>query len=742
MLKKLPKPTMDDPDASMMSESSLFQQSSTGDSPNGYDSMSYKAQKKMYKSVKKSRKTMYNDDDEVLKQGMLKVRSRLKNWHKFYAVLHPGRLVIYKENKSDWVATVLLYGGNCQERPTRKSGFSFKYYNPQNSHILASKGPKGESFFNFYILPHDACIFRCATDEGLAWVTAMEEAKSAVGDIERRNSLSTLDSPTQPHASLNQPDFGGGDIANLDITPQQIVQHRAVPETLYTPLSRPIYSKPGAEQQRSTIPAKMLKALWNELGKVKPGENIPIRSMPLPLTSPRPMLDALTDQFGFGYLLQAAGKEQDKVIRLIGVARWLLASLTCRGDGSKFPLCGVKGEVFRCAFNSNDSNAVSNRTFVIAEQIDSEPATSAVFATNREAGWVVGGSQKPQITFQGNVIKVKSNAHYRVTLLNTVEQYFISLPDTIVRGLLLGRIAKELVGEATISCAETKNSMKINFLLNDHFEADGEGANRISGSLFQDDQVQGTLEGNWDRSVIFKPTTDSNVPETTVFQNDDALRAQCGKKSIVAKDQLFSPGSKAGFFDSSVIWGTIGRNLTPAAIASAHRTASPAAPKFFSMEELTDADEDWQYKHLDLRPWNPATGDFFISSNDGLVSVLSKDDLQHVIQKVASISSSTPSTPGVAKSKVSKSVSRRTSAIRLQSGPASPGFSPINEEVDVDVLQNITRENQMLLKRVEILEARQKMMYKINLPLLLILFFVMQILVAQLPYLFSLDGLI
>jgi len=71
------------------------------------------------------------------------------------------------------------------------------------------------------------------------------------------------------------------------------------------------------------------------------------------------------------------------------------------------------------------------------------------------------------------------------------------------------------------------------------------------------------------------------------------------------------------------------------------------------------------------------------------------------------------------------------------SPPASSTFEDGEHE---DVITQMMASNAMLLKRVEILEENKRQLYKLHLPILLILFYAMQVLVAALPYYMFLEA--
>ena len=469
---------------------------------------------------------------------------------------------------------------------------------------------------------------------------------------------------------------------------------------------------------------------------------------------------------------------------MLGVTQWVLASLTCRADGAKLPLGPVLGEAFRCSY---EIGSVANRTFVLAEQVS--PDIAAVYATNREAGWVVSGSTRPELKFWGNSMTVMNNASLVVTLTAQAESYRVTLPDTLLRGLTLSRISKDFVGQATITCLTSTLGVLLDFPKASHIEADGTAANVVTGTMNKDGVGCGTFRGNWDRNVMFVAAAAAAGEvsgDTPVFTNDDRFRSECGKKMIVPKKTQQGFGGDANFADSGRIWDSVVRSLTPssapadgkAAVVGAYRTpGGPSSPNFFEQ-----SGDSWISRANDIRPWDPATGDFYVTSNEGKITVLDKNVLKDTINVVASMPRKSSkcchcvSAVACAKwylriafgsrksrcdaepfslltgsdatgAKLTRRLSRSsaggggggsTLSSRRTSGRAGAvstlTSSTFEDGEHEDVLSQMMASNAMLLKRVEILEENKRQLYKFHLPILLILFYAMQVLVAALPY--------
>uniref|UniRef100_A0A1I7WI72 PH domain-containing protein n=1 Tax=Heterorhabditis bacteriophora TaxID=37862 RepID=A0A1I7WI72_HETBA len=96
----------------------------------------FQRQKKEYRDEKKrvtaQLVSALQDPTVVVMADWLKVRGTLRKWVRYFCVLKPGLLIIYKKNKTTkhghWVGTILLSTCEVIERPSKKDGFCFKLY--------------------------------------------------------------------------------------------------------------------------------------------------------------------------------------------------------------------------------------------------------------------------------------------------------------------------------------------------------------------------------------------------------------------------------------------------------------------------------------------------------------------------------------------------------------------------------------------------------------------------------------
>eukprot|EP00041_Stephanoeca_diplocostata_P037235 m.1398471 g.1398471 ORF g.1398471 m.1398471 type:complete len:543 (+) comp24999_c0_seq30:314-1942(+) len=470
--------------------------------------------------------------------------------------------------------TIILTGLQVQERPTKKSGFSFKCTTEFGQEIFARKGPRNEPFYNFAILPTDHCILRVGSeDEGRQWLVEIDKAQKLAADevmSHRRSSGDFADSSFSSvsgasmrrhrsksgnSASEQQPSSGDADTTAVDITnlsPQDLEIGGEINETRWTSASGTCVATTDTAAQRTTLPDVVHTALWKMMSTVTVGKEFETRlasAVPVGLLEPVSCLDKLGSAFASTAILASAAKERDPTARLLGIARWFFSAIAIKA--AKLPLPALKGEVHRSIIDPpvvEGGAGFKNRTFVVCEQVSAD--TAAVMASNREAGWVAYGSAAAKLSFWGNSISAETTSTFRVVLLADTEQYLVTLPDVVLRGLTTGRTALECVGNATISCDETDLHLHLSFGKGAHTE-DGGKMNTVSGTLHGKGGVQGTLAGKWDTSVTFSPSTG---PATEVFVNNDATRQLYGQRRVADKSCTNALSDGATFFDSTPTW--------------------------------------------------------------------------------------------------------------------------------------------------------------------------------------------
>ena len=93
---------------------------------------------------------------------------------------------------------MVLSGVEVTERPTRKTGQSFKISSVHKQPIFKKKGPNDQHFINFSILPQDHCILRVKTEAAetdvIEWIEAVRKSMTTAASAasEGRNDVSSV----------------------------------------------------------------------------------------------------------------------------------------------------------------------------------------------------------------------------------------------------------------------------------------------------------------------------------------------------------------------------------------------------------------------------------------------------------------------------------------------------------------------------------------------------------------------
>jgi hypothetical protein len=161
------------------------------------------------------------------------------------------------------------------------------------------------------------------------------------------------------------------------------------------------------------------------------------------------------------------------------------------------PLNPVIGEVYRCAWKTSDTEPGSlssippsnppadnptthnppvsvppvdtddNNSYYVAEQISHHPPKTAFCYYNIGRGVAIHSNISPSyVKFYGNSAETKFNGFFKCVLVSPkfgVEEYEITLPGALVRGILFGTLILEIVGKSVIECKKTGYRAEIDF---------------------------------------------------------------------------------------------------------------------------------------------------------------------------------------------------------------------------------------------------------------------------------------
>ncbi|XP_041054115.1 oxysterol-binding protein-related protein 5 isoform X3 [Carcharodon carcharias] len=641
---------------------------------------SSKVQKKNYRQEKKrASKEMLSalkDPTVVAMEDWLKIRGTLKSWTKFWCVLKPGVLLIYKTpNNGQWVGTILLNTCELIERPSKKDGFCFKLFHPLDQSIWAVKGPKGENVGSItQPLPSSYLIFRAASEsDGRCWMDALELAlrcssllkRSTVKDGDLNCSMDAthpgMCSLQRGFSPTHQEIFHDAEFANhvqykdadmySDRSDRENDPHheelendtnekssrseesdtdlseihgemcrKDLSEATYVAENSEEFGEIGETTQTETVSEENKSLMWTVLKQLRPGMDLSRVVLPTFILEPRSFLDKLSDYYYHSDLLSQAALEENAYGRMKQVLRWYLSGFYKKPKGLKKPYNPILGETFRCYWYHPKTDS---RTFYIAEQVSHHPPVSAFYVSNRKDNFCISGSILARSKFYGNSMSAILDGKARLWFLNRQEDYIITMPYAHCKGLLYGTLTLEMGGKITIECEKTHYKAELEFKLKP-FLGGSDTVNQITGKIMLGEEVQATLEGHWDRDVcIHEKKTGFSVMFWSVTNE---IRKQRLIRHVVWLEEQDN-------FESERLWQQVTRaiknrdqeqaTLEKFILEEAQRKAAKErnekhedwVARLFQQDVVT---KNWQYKFADTSPWD-STNDIIQFEKDGII---------------------------------------------------------------------------------------------------------------------------
>ncbi|KAF8354628.1 obr-3 [Pristionchus pacificus] len=515
---------------SMKSLRRRLSRSFSSNSTNNVNS-SIQSKKKEYKDEKKrvasELVTALRDPTVVVMADWLKARGTLKRWNRYYFVLKPGLLLVYKTDKthkqSHWVGTILLNVCELIERPSKKDGFCFKLFHPLDQNIWATRGPFGESHgaVTLHVLPTTYLICRAPSNQaGRCWMDALELALRCSGllmrtmhkleapkDLEQSPSTSEmLEAAVQ--IDIEEVSMDGEDATPINISETEAERHftglddrsqdeialsdaeeENEPEQKESPWMKSeveTFGPLGGDSQTGDVGEENKSLLWALLKQVRPGMDLSKVVLPTFILEPRSFLEKLSDYYFHADLLHEASLEDDPHMRMVKVVRFYLSGFYKKPKGLKKPYNPILGETFRCCWEHPDGST----TFYVAEQVSHHPPISSLFVSNRKAGFDVSATILAKSKYYGNSVSAMMLGKIRIRLLNRGETYTVGLPFANCKGIMIGTMTLELGGQLKP------------FL--------GGSMNVMNGQIKLGKETITEIDGHWDGLISYKNVKDGS----------------------------------------------------------------------------------------------------------------------------------------------------------------------------------------------------------------------------------------
>ena len=413
-------------------------------------------------------------------QGWLKFRCAVfhKMWIKFYCVLKPGFLVVYKnenmQRRIGWVGTILLSSVYIIERPTQREGFCFKLIHCLNKSLWVNKGPKKlQPVGNLkgLNLPLTSVIIRAESEEvGKKWLQAMKTMCASffydvippvagLAVIEDFTVQSTPSDSSENGDEENDVNNQNNSVDSVEID-QSACSEQIHEETMYVrdneePLAHLNQLSKAAGNQLGNGKLDILIGLARQ---IKPNQPLSRIVIPPFVNYPRSFLDKLQDMFYKVDLIADMSKAPTPKERMEIFAKFMLwlQNFHPTREMKKY-YNSVLGERSRCYFQHPNGS----RTHFIAEEVTHHPPASAIYCVNKQEGFNIKVLMEFEIRFHGYYVRTNVRGRLEVQLENLNETYTASFPDLMILNVFIGQFRIDFEGPCVLACEQTGYSCEI-----------------------------------------------------------------------------------------------------------------------------------------------------------------------------------------------------------------------------------------------------------------------------------------
>ncbi|KAM3725622.1 Oxysterol-binding protein-related protein [Dirofilaria immitis] len=591
-----------------------------------------KKQKREYRDEKKrvTREllTALHDPTIVVMADWLKIRGTLRKWNRYFCILKPGLLLVYKSNKVDkpghWIGTVLL--NNCEliERPSKKDGFCFKLFHPMDQSIWATRGPLGEShgIVTIQPLPTTYLICRAPSEQvGGCWMDALHLTLRCSGLLMRTMCKLSDSNQKEEEAIIDEQNAFISDISYNDAVESSRQFSELEAEKHFDGLNDDIdrtasgsedetidhkeessYIQSDPEQFGPTIQIEDLadenkSLVWSLLKQVRPGMDLSKVTLPTFILEPRSFLEKLADFYYHSYIIAEATIENDPLQRMKTIVKFYLSGFYKKPKGLKKPYNPILGETFRCKWEHPDNST----SYYIAEQVSHHPPVSALFLTNRKAGFNVSGTILAKSKYYGNSLSAMMIGDVRITLLQRGETYIATLPYANCKGIMIGTLSMEYGGKVRIECNRTDYVCELDFKLKPFI---GGTVNLITGDIKCRKESVAHIEGAWDGEIYI---IEKDVKTLLWSPTPDVIAKRLKRYEIVLEEQ--------GEWESKKLWLKVSEAIAKdnqkiateekSKLEDEQRTRAKSGlhhkPKWFKQDVLS---KNYEYVHADYQAWD------------------------------------------------------------------------------------------------------------------------------------------
>ncbi|VDM11383.1 unnamed protein product, partial [Wuchereria bancrofti] len=320
--------------------------------------------------------------------------------------------------------------------------------------------------------------------------------------------------------------------------------------------------------------------IWSLLKQLRPGMDLSKVTLPTFILEPR-----------------SAAAEGDPLQRMKMIVKFYLSGFYKKPKGLKKPYNPILGETFRCKWEHPDNST----SYYVAEQVSHHPPVSALFLTNRKAGFNISSTILAKSKYYGNSLSAMMIGDVRITLLQRGETYIATLPYANCKGIMIGTLSMEYGGQVRIECNRTDYVCKLDFKLKPFI---GGTVNLITGDIKCKKELVAHIEGAWDGEIYI---SENDIKTLLWSATPDVIAKRLKRYEVLLEEQ--------GEWESKKLWLKVSE-----AIAQDNQKAATEEkgkledeqriraksgihhkPKWFKQDLLS---KNYEYIHADYQAWD------------------------------------------------------------------------------------------------------------------------------------------
>uniref|UniRef100_A0A914C1C2 Oxysterol-binding protein n=1 Tax=Acrobeloides nanus TaxID=290746 RepID=A0A914C1C2_9BILA len=268
----------------------------------------------------------------------------------------------------------------------------------------------------------------------------------------------------------------------------------------------------GARKRREAIPERpqITISLWSIMRNCI-GKELTKIPMPVNFNEPLSMLQRLTEDLEYAYLLDRAAEKTDPLEQICYIASYAVSSYSTTGTRTTKPFNPLLGETYEC----DRTDDLGWKSFT--EQVSHHPPATAHHANGKK--WIMHQDFTMTSRFRGKYLSVTPTGITHVKFKDQPNWYTYRKITTTVHNIIVGKLWIDNHGEMQIENHYTGDKCILKFHAYSYFSS--EKPRKVSGIVKDKNGVaRWLIQGYWDKSIDILQVTKQEKGAKTVLETE------------------------------------------------------------------------------------------------------------------------------------------------------------------------------------------------------------------------------